>query len=416
MDETPLEIVQTDDALAAVVQRLAHQPVLGIDTESDSMYHYQEKICLLQISDSLGDIVIDPLAVRDLSALGPIFANPAQVKVFHGADYDVVCLNRDYGFRIHNLFDTMISAQILGLPRCGLADLVDRYFSVTLDKRYQKHDWAERPLRAEHLEYARGDTHFLSALRELFLLRLGQAGRLDVAEEEFEILSRREWTGRRADPDGWVRMKRIGGLDADALRTLRHLYRYREAQAQSLDRPPYKVLPDQVLQVVAERRPADLDSLKVILRPGSSMVRRHGDALVRAVRDARQDVDPLPEPGRKAEPEGPRAPYRGRDAERLFLRLKAWRTEVVERRGVPVAMVASNTQLKQLAASQPTTEEALREVPDVRGWQIARYANEWLELIQAHRGERGREAAAPAAGGGGSKRRRRRRRSGADGA
>ena len=103
----------------------------------------------------------------DTVTLAPIFANPDIVKVLHGADYDVVCLRRDFGFVFKNLFDTMISSQMVGLERVGLADLIDRFFGHKIDKQYQRHDWAKRPLLPEHVEYARGDTHFLLALREI---------------------------------------------------------------------------------------------------------------------------------------------------------------------------------------------------------------------------------------------------------
>ena len=147
--DTPLIMVESDAALRDAVARLRLAPVLGVDTESDSFHHYQEKVCLVQISDLSTDYVIDPLAVSDMSPLGELFANPDVVKIFHGADYDVVSLKRDFGYRFSNLFDTMIASQFLGLPRIGLADLIHQYFGHVIDKKYQRHDWAERPRRRQ---------------------------------------------------------------------------------------------------------------------------------------------------------------------------------------------------------------------------------------------------------------------------
>src|SRR4051812_48265860 len=109
--DTPLVMVESDTALRDAVERLRVAPVIGVDTESDSFHHYQEKVCLVQVSDTATDYIIDPLSISDMSPLGDLMGNPDQVKVFHGADYDVVSLKRDYGFKFSNLFDTMIASQ-----------------------------------------------------------------------------------------------------------------------------------------------------------------------------------------------------------------------------------------------------------------------------------------------------------------
>ena len=170
-------MVEDEEALDRMVRTLQDAPVIGIDTESDSSYSYQEKVCLIQLSDGHRDYVIDPLAVPDLSSLAPILEDPGVVKILHGADYDIVCLKRDFEFAIHNLFDTLIAAQLLGLERIGLADLIGRYFGIEIEKKYQRHDWSRRPLKPEHIEYARGDTHWLLALREILTDKLMQLER-----------------------------------------------------------------------------------------------------------------------------------------------------------------------------------------------------------------------------------------------
>jgi ribonuclease D len=307
-------------------------------------------------------------------------ANPEIVKVLHGADYDVVCMQRDFAFTVVNLFDTMITAQLLDMPKVGLADLCARFFAAEMDKKYQRHDWAKRPLLPEHLEYARGDTHYLLALREILHRKLVSLDRLDVAQEEYKVIEARQWSGRSFDPDGWVRMKRITGLDDPARLALRHLWRYREERAKEFDRPPYKVIPEQVLILLAQRRPRTDDDLGRHVRLRSTMIRRHGVHLLAAILAADKDSDPLPSPKPRSRPV-PKAPYRGREVDRLLSEFKDWRRLVVDDRGVPVALVASNAQLKNLAAWRPRTLEALGEVPEVRHWQIKRYGEEWLAFI-----------------------------------
>ena len=151
MEDSPLVMVEDADALAKMCERLKARSVIGVDTESDSMHHFQEKVCLIQISDVDTDYIVDPLAVKDLSPLGEIINDPKVLKVLHGADYDIVSLKRDYGFTFRNLFDTMIAAQFLGFVKFGLADLVRDTFGVFMDKKFQTHDWASRPLLGEHL-------------------------------------------------------------------------------------------------------------------------------------------------------------------------------------------------------------------------------------------------------------------------
>ncbi len=408
MLDTPLVMIEDDEALVEACRSFASEPVLGVDTESDSMHHYREKVCLIQVSDREQDYIIDPLAVSDMSPLGTVLANPDIIKVLHGADYDVVCMQRDFDFSVVNLFDTMISAQLLDLPKVGLADLCGRYFGAQLDKKYQRHDWAARPLLPEHLEYARGDTHYLLALREILHHKLESLERLDVAAEEFKVIEAREWSGRAFNPDGWIRMKRISGLDEPSRLALRHLWRYRDGRAREADRPPYKVIPEQVLVLLAQRRPASEEDLGRHVRLKSTMIRRHGEHLLAAIAAAKSDQDPLPRPQPKNKP-GPKAPHRGREVDRLLTELKQWRTRVIQERGVPVALVASNAQLKNLAAWRPATPEALAQVPEVRGWQAARYGDEWLDFIAAFEArlvdKRSSQDPAPS-----SRRRRRRRR------
>ena len=287
-DETPLIMIETPDALDEAVERLSRAPVIALDTESDSSYAYQEKVCLIQLSDLRADFIVDPLAIGDISALAPLLADRSIVKVLHGADYDIVCLKRDFNFRIRGLFDTLIAAQLIGMERIGLADLILRHFGVEIDKQYQRHNWALRPLRPEHLEYARGDTHYLLALRELLLSGLRRVGRVRHFREECALLERREWQGRTFDPDGWLDIKRAGELDELGMRILRRLYLYRDSQARSMNRPAYKVIPDDVLVGISKVRPASRGRLR---RPALLPI---GPA-----------PPPRPRPAR-ADPQGPR--------------------------------------------------------------------------------------------------------------
>ncbi len=381
--ETPLIYVDTPEGVVRAAEALAAAPVIGVDTEADSFHHYQEKVCLVQISDLDNDYIIDPLSARDLSPLGPIFANPDQVKIFHGADYDVVSLKRDFGFTFRNIFDTMISAQFVGLPRFGLADLIHRWFGHVIDKRYQRHDWAERPLRPEHLDYARGDTHFLPALREILYRRLIQADRLEPVLEECQILEGREWQGKAKDPADYLRVKGARQLDAAAQRVLRATYAWRDREARALDRPAFKVIPDPVLLELAVARPEGVEALGKTLRPGSPLFRRFGVGLAAAITDGIADTAPFADAAPREVVERVDSTLSIREQERLMLRLKDWRNRVTSREGESSVTVVSNSVLKDIARAAPKTLEELAAVPDVRRWQVRMWGPQLLEQVAA---------------------------------
>src|SRR5690606_29531 len=131
------------------------------DTESNSLYAYRERVCLIQLSTRSRDYILDPLIIVDMSPLAPLLADPGVEKVFHAAEYDLICLHRDYGFIVNNLFDTMVAARICGYKAIGLGSLLSEFLGVELDKRHQRDDWGERPLPPDSLRYAQMDTHYL---------------------------------------------------------------------------------------------------------------------------------------------------------------------------------------------------------------------------------------------------------------
>ena len=381
--DRPLCMIETNEEVVALAERLSRAHVIGVDTESDSMYHYQEKVCLIQFTDAEGDIVVDPLKAKDLSPLKPIFSSRDIVKIYHGADYDVVSLRRDFGFETRELFDTLFAAQFLGYPKLGLADLIDRHFGIKVDKQYQRHDWSQRPLRSEHVEYARGDTHFLLALRELMLRELRKAGREPHQREECRFIEDRVWQGRVFNEDGYLRIKKANTLDDTGLRILRRLYLHRENVAQKIDRPPYKVMSDSILLDIAKHQPDSQRALDQLFPKKHAMKRRHADAIVASVVDGRDDDFEIPK--LRSAPKPPRDPavrLTGRAAERVFEALKAWRNAEIEQGHHRSAFtIANNSTLKRIAARAPTSLEELAAVPEIRTWQVNDHGASFLQVV-----------------------------------
>ncbi|MBT3218610.1 MAG: hypothetical protein HN348_05915 [Proteobacteria bacterium] len=372
------------------MDELSKAKVIGVDTESDSFHHFQEKVCLIQFSTLDQDFIVDPLAIDGIESLKGVFSDPSIVKVLHGADYDIVCLRRDFGFQIRSLFDTLIAAQLLGMKRIGLADLIDRFFAITIDKQFQRHDWAQRPLRPQHLEYARGDTHFLLALREILTMRLKRMKRMAHLKEECELLEERQWQVKPFDPNDYLKMKNIGSLDDTGLRVLRRLFLYRHEQAREMDRPTFKVIPNQALIVIAEKCPTTTGHLDKVFPKHVSMKRRHGMALLQCVEEGLDDDFEIPsiqkKPTKKKKHTGPPPRLTGRTAERVFAELKSWRNKVVARDDSrSPTTVASNATLRAIAAACPHNLEELQKVNLVRQWQVLDFGEELLEVLRRGR-------------------------------
>ncbi|GEJ57286.1 ribonuclease D [Anaeromyxobacter diazotrophicus] len=273
-------LVADAPALAELLRALAAEPVVALDTESNSFHVLRERVCLIQLSTRGGDFVVDPFAV-DVRPLGPVLAS-AQAIVLHGADYDVRCLKREYGFGLPALFDTMAAARRLGRPGLGLSALVEQHFGVKLAKDFQRSDWGRRPLSAEQVRYAALDTHFLLPLFDLLAGELRERGLWEPAREEFARIAAVEPRPRVFDPEGWRRLKGSRDLDAPGRAVLRALWLLREERAGALDRPPFKVMPEQAMLEVARRRPRTEAELLRIPGLTTVVLRRMGEGLLAA--------------------------------------------------------------------------------------------------------------------------------------
>jgi ribonuclease D len=369
----PPVLVADADALARLAADLTREPALGVDTESNSLHAFRERVCLIQFSTPAGDFVLDPLAVNDLSPLAPIFANPAQKKVFHAAEYDVLCLKRDYGFQFANLFDTMVAARTLGWPQLGLGSLLEANFGVTLNKRFQRADWGQRPLTAELLDYARFDTHYLLALSDKLAAELAAVDRTEEAYEEFERLERLAAVPvNGANPNAFWRVNGARDLNAAQAAILRELFLYRERQAERADRPPFKIMSDQTLLEVARVAPQSPDDLAGLPGMTPQQVRRHGVQLVAAVR--RGQASPPARP-----PHFEREPDEVRDRYEL---LHQWRKTRAKARGVESDVIIPRDALWELARRNPRTPEALETIETLGPWRRQAYGQEILRVLQ----------------------------------
>jgi ribonuclease D len=267
--------------LDELVERVSAEPVIGFDTESNSFHVYRERVCLLQVSTRSEDFIVDPLAV-DVAPLGKVLCDGREV-VLHGADYDVRCLKREWGWVFPRLFDTMAAARRLGRQGLGLSALVESNFGVRLSKSNQRSDWGRRPLTPEQIAYAALDTHYLLPLHDILAGELSTRGVIEEARREFDRIASAEPRERVFDLEGWRRIKGAHELDPQGRQVLRALWIAREAQAKQADRPPFKVLAEHAMVDVARRRPRTAEALGRVPGITPSVMRRLGDAIREAI-------------------------------------------------------------------------------------------------------------------------------------
>lgn len=356
--------VDRQGALDRALDQLAAQQVIALDTEADSLHSYFDKTCLVQFSTPDEDFVIDPLAKLDLSRLGEILANPSINKILHGADYDVRILQRDFGYLITNLTDTMICAQLLGYDAFGLAALLEKHFNVKLDKVHQRADWAMRPLPPDMLGYAAMDTHYLIPLAALLREDLEKRGRWEWAREEFARLEAVRFRETDSEAEVWRKLKNIGALDRRSLAVLRDLHNWRDGLARAADRPPFKIIGNDALVDIAREKPRtkeELSALKSVSRPHAA---KHGATIVRIVLAALEAPEStLPERGES------KAWIRDRALEGRIDRLKRVRDIVARDLALDPGILAPRHVLTAVATIEPQGLADFNAVPAMREWQ-----------------------------------------------
>jgi len=242
-------VIDTQEKLSAYLPVLRAAEWLAIDTEADSLHAYPEKVCLIQISTTAGDRLIDPLAAMDLAPF--LAALAGRELIFHAADYDLRLLKKHHDFVPTEIFDTMLAARLLGERQFGLGALVEKFLGIKLDKGPQKADWAQRPLTPRMEDYARNDTRHLKTLEEKLRAELTAKGRLPWHRESCARLIAESSVPPVIDPDDIWRIKGSTFLERPALAVLRELWHWREAEAIAASRPPFFVLSHETMIAIA---------------------------------------------------------------------------------------------------------------------------------------------------------------------
>jgi ribonuclease D len=363
--------VSRPEIFKRMVDDLSHRWVFAIDTESNSLYAYREQVCLIQISTGETDYLVDPLSLSDLSALGPIFADPRIEKVFHAAEYDVICLKRDFGFTFANLFDTMVASRDLGRRSVGLAAILLEEFGVDVDKRYQRANWGARPLSPAMLAYARLDSYYLIPLRHRLKTALEEMERWPLAEEDFNRLCDTFAPPLESGTCQWWRVAAGQDINAREAAVLFEVCQYRDQRARQADLPAFKVLSNQMLVQIAKACPQnDADLMRASGLRGRQL-ERHSQGLLEAVKRG-MEAPPLHKP---VQPR-PDDHYLNR-----LERLKIWRRRTGQDWGVESDVILPRDVMEALALAAPRELAGLDEVMASVPWRKRQFGKKILSAM-----------------------------------
>ncbi len=370
-DIAPPIWVATYSALNNMLNTLRTQPLLAVDTESNSLFAYQEQVCLIQFSTPHFDYLVDPLGLDNLSSLGEIFADPSIEKIFHAAEYDIICLKRDFNFSFTNIFDTMLAARILGRSEVGLASILNSEFGITIEKHYQRANWGERPLLPAMLAYARQDTHFLIELRHKLRKELVECGLIELAEEDFARLTETCIPENENDSLNCWRLIGRNQLTNQQCAVLQSLLEYRDRQARRANQPHFKILGNQSLIDIAKACPLTQEDLAKATHLSTRQLERHANGLLHAVSQ-----------GLTSRPPARPTNHRPNDAVIARMeRLKNWRKVTARELKVESDVVLPKDILDLLAHKNPISLQELEALMQRVPWRFSQYGSRILRVL-----------------------------------
>ena len=376
-----VHLIADEHAARPVAQRLASPARLALDCEAAGYHRYSDRLCLVQLSGPRDTWLVDALAFDASDLLRSPLEDPGREIIMHGASYDLRLLSRDLGIRVRGVFDTQVAAALLGESALGLSALLERFLGVHLPKKYQRADWAMRPLPAEMLEYAAADTRHLSALADILRARLEEKGRFAWASEEFRWLERTASRCEDPDPDPATNMRNARHLAPRALQRLRALWTWRDEVARRRDRAPFRVAADNVLLQLAESPPRSIGELGRRRGLSPVLARTDGGRLFEHLDHAESIPESRIAAGRRRR-EGS-FPRLLPEAEERAGRLRAARIRRARELGLDPGLLLPNKTILQIVRADPSSPEELARVPQVRAWQVEVLGHLALDILRA---------------------------------
>ena len=368
--------IETSRDLGDAVGMALKETEVAVDLEADSMYHFRERVCLIQMAFRDRVVIIDPLTIQDMSPLKALFHDPNIKKVLHGADYDVRSLYRDFGVDIRNLFDTQIACRFLGMQETGLDSVLKKRFNLKLNKKYRKKDWSKRPLPENMVAYAAGDVSYLLPLAHQLEDELSDLNRLSWVQEESELLSRVRPPNENNEPL-FLKFKGAGRFRPRGLAVLEALLQSRRRIAERKDRPLFKIIGNDAVLKIAKARPVTLKRLEGTKALSAKQMGMFGEELTRSVKEAMAiPEDRLPKYPRKRPPaQKPKVPKR-------VQAIRNWRDSRAAKMKLDPAILCNKALMTAIAARNPHNMSDFDDIHDMRNWQRDVFGTEILTVLK----------------------------------
>jgi ribonuclease D len=371
------QMVETAAGLEKAAGALEKEKVIAVDLEADSMYHFKEKVCLIQLATEKTSVVVDPLQIDNFSILKPLFSNPDIQKIFHGADYDVRSLYRDFKIKINNLFDTELACRFLGIKETGLKAVLKTFFEINIEKKYQKKDWSKRPLPEEMVEYASKDVIYLLPLARILIDKLEEIDRLSWVLEECHNLSKVRPVLPNEDPL-FLKFKGAGRLKSKSLAVLEALLQYRKSVAEKKDKPLFKIIGNDSIMKIATARPVTLRSLKGGKALSGRQISMYGNDLIQVVAGALK----ITERGLPVYPRKTVSPISSEVLERIKV-LKSWRDSKARALDMDPGMLCNNTLITAIAVKDPEDKKSMGTIKEMKNWQKTAFGREIITVLKS---------------------------------
>ena len=368
----PANLVMTSQSYQSMLEHLWQQEAIALDTESNNLFAYQERVCLIQISSTKQDFLLDPFAFDELEELGHLMADEKIQKIMHAGDYDISTLKRDYDFTFKNVFDTMLAAQATGETNIGLGTLLEKYFEINLSKKYQRADWGKRPLEPDMLSYAQADSHYLITLRDYLVPILVERGWYELVLEESNAMAKLIPPMQLHSENVW-RIKGSRSLKRKERGLLEQLNHQRELVAKDLNRPLFKIFSDKVLIQLTEEKPSNLDQLEELKILSPRQLKKHGQWVIDTINQWLKNPTVLKRPDvcKVREPE------LGRRSSLL-----EWRKELAKQENVTTNLILSRDLLDAIAKPKTLTIESLKEIMIDYPLRFKRFGNQIYEHLK----------------------------------
>lgn len=352
---------------------------VALDLEADSLYHYREKVCLIQLATSGCRLVVDPLSLDDFSPLKQLLGSPEVEKIVHGGDYDIRSLFRDFQISVNNLFDTEVASRFTGRCQTGLDAVVKDHFGVELNKKFQKKDWSQRPLPQEMIQYAVSDTIYLIPLAEILKEELLSKNRLHWVTEECARLSRVRTEVHHTAPL-FLKFKGAGKLAPRQLAVLENLLQWRDAVACKRDQPLFKIMGNHTLMKLSTTAPRSLSQLQNSLVISAKQVKMYGAHLVARINAAFEIPDhELPVYPRTKGSKPSAAVFQ------RIKQLKKWRDRQADTLDLDPSIVITKAQVAAVADQNPACSAELEKLDILKTWQKQAFGQEIIDAIASNK-------------------------------